>query len=719
MAPSARAGLFQDIYPRDLTTLLSHIHTGKVALPDFQRNFVWDPAMTQELIVSMAEGTYAGSVLCLPNTEALFAWREFQGAPALNGGRPAFLVLDGQQRLTSLYQAFHGVGEYRYYLNLRRLLDGEDFETCLFHLGSHSKQAQAYEAFDLQAQQLVLPLTVLKNGLSDFRRWSQKVARTQSQEGERDILEEALGEVDERWMQPIASYQFSVVTLSETTSAEAVCRMFEKLHLTGIRLSPFELLTARFWPKQISLRRLWEKAQDGHPIIADFLIDPYYIVQIISLVTSSPPLCTRKHILTLQPGTIAAWWDRTVESLARALEILRDDCGVIAPKWLPYSPLVMPLAAVLAKLTQPVSPQAGAIRQKLARWFWCSVFRQTYEQGSNSQAARDVGELLAWCAGGIPPESVRAFQFDPQLLREATTRQSALYCGTMCLILSRGPRDVYSGAKLRGELITGYRIDDHHVFPRAYLDRHGMTARLRDCVLNRTLIVRTTNKSLHTRAPADYLEQIRRTLGAGTFQELLQSHLLPSEPDSPLWRNDFERFLARRQEMVWQEIQRVTGLSQATPMLEDLAPPLSSGAHKSAHMTSSQEHTSGPAAWIRTLPSLEGYLEGQSDRIQRLLKALDQGIRALAPDIEAQTTKGRWCVGGVSYYSPERYFFRADFLQTGDGLTLSVFTGGQRWEGLNPSRSEPWGSYVIRTEADLPVALTWAKASYEARKRAL
>jgi hypothetical protein len=73
----------------------------------------------------------------------------------------------------------------------------------------------------------------------------------------------------------------------------------------------------------------------------------------------------------------------------------------------------------------------------------------------------------------------------------------------------------------------------------------------------------------------------------------------------------------------------------------------------------------------------------------------------------------------VSYYSPERYFFRADFLQTGDGLTLSVFTGGQRWEGLNPSRSEPWGSYVIRTEADLPVALTWAKASYEARKRAL
>jgi hypothetical protein len=129
-----------------------------------------------------------------------------------------------------------------------------------------------------------------------------------------------------------------------------------------------------------------------------------------------------------------------------------------------------------------------------------AVFGQTYDQGSNSQAAKDVGELLAWCVGGEPPESVSGFRFDPEVLRDITTRQSALYRGTMCLILSYGPRDVHSGAKLTGHLIAQSRIDGHHVFPRAYLDRQGVEARLRDCVLNRTLIDRTTNQSLRARA---------------------------------------------------------------------------------------------------------------------------------------------------------------------------------------------------------------------------
>jgi hypothetical protein len=643
MERPARMSLFEASTLCNLTELLSQIHIRETALVDFQRDFVWKPPMTQDLIVSIAHAHAAGDIWCIRNTYRVFTWREFQGGPALEGHQPTLLVLDGQQRLTSLYQAFYGVGEHRYYVKLRPLLEGVDFEDCVFHLHAESRQALAYETLDMQARDLVLPLSLLKGGMGDFGRWSRRIARMRSRDSESDALEDALSEVGEHWIRPIVDYQFPVVTLSATTGVAAVCRMFVKLNGTGIKLGPFELLTASCWPHDINLRRLWVKARSDYPIIAEFAVDPYYILQIIALLTSSPPVCTLKYVLTLQASTIAVWWARAVESLAKALEILRDDCGVIAPKWLPYNPLVMPLAAVLAKLTRPDSPEAGAIRQKLVRWFWCSVFKQTYEQGSNSQAARDVGELLTWCGGGEPPESVSGFQFDPHMLREATTRQSALYCGAMCLILSRSPRDVHSGAKLRGDLITGYRIDDHHVFPRAYLNRHGVAPRLRDCVLNRTLIVRTTNKSLHTRAPADYLDHIRTTLGAVKFQELLQSHLLPGEPDSPLWRNDLEGFLARRQELLWQEIQRVTGLTQATPMLDVIAPPPRSRAHANAPVTLSHERASGPATRLRALPGLQGYLAGQSDRTQRLLEALDHGLCALAPDIKAQPTPSlRW-----------------------------------------------------------------------------
>src|ERR671924_177107 len=100
-----RTSLFEASHLCQLTELLSHIHTGKTALVDFQRDFVWKPAMTQDLIVSIAHNHAAGDIWRIRHTGREFTWREFQDSPALDGCQPTFLVLDGQQRLTSLYQA--------------------------------------------------------------------------------------------------------------------------------------------------------------------------------------------------------------------------------------------------------------------------------------------------------------------------------------------------------------------------------------------------------------------------------------------------------------------------------------------------------------------------------------------------------------------------------------------------------------------------------------
>src|SRR6188768_2389039 len=135
--------LFEDTNPRELKELLGQIHKREAALPDFQRDFVWDPSATQELIVSIASNYPAGSLLRIRNTHNLFASREFQGAPPLGGHHATYLVLDGQQRLTSLYQAFFGVGEHRYFLNLGKLTDGADFEEAIFHVRATTKWAKA------------------------------------------------------------------------------------------------------------------------------------------------------------------------------------------------------------------------------------------------------------------------------------------------------------------------------------------------------------------------------------------------------------------------------------------------------------------------------------------------------------------------------------------------------------------------------------------------
>lgn len=551
--------IFEDTNPRALKELLSEIHNRTMALPDFQRDFVWEPGATQELIVSIANNYPAGSILRVRDAKRVFAAREFEGAPALGGAKHTFLVLDGQQRLTSLYQAFYGVGEHRYYLELRKLIDGADFEEAFFHVRATIKWVKAREDFKLQAKELLLPLSVLKGGAGEFGKWSRRVAR-QLPDMERIALEDCLDTIEEKWIHAIDDYHFPVVTLSDKTEPDALCTIFETLNRTGVKLSVFELLTARFWPKKINLRELWEKAIADYPVIEDFEVDPYYVLQGISLASRKAPSCKRGDVLNLGASDINNWWGKIVLGLATGLEILRDDCKVMLPKWLPYQTMLPPLAAVLARVGIPKTAKAGAQREKLKRWFWCAIFGLAYESGSNSKSAKDVAEMLPWLAGGDPPETVASFRFDPRALRDVTPRQRSIYRGTICLILNGGARDFHTQAVITGKLMAEQGIDDHHIFPDDFLQKKKgvKLARTRDCVLNRTLIDRTTNQMISNRAPSTYLADIKKTPGF-PFDAVLGSHGLPTGKTPPLWSDDYESFLTWRQDELWQRIRAVTG----------------------------------------------------------------------------------------------------------------------------------------------------------------
>ena len=564
--------IFEDTNPRELKELLADVNSLNMVLPDFQRDFVWDPWMTQELIVSIASNYPAGSLLRVRDTRGeFFAPREFQGATKLNGQRHTFLVLDGQQRLTSLFQAFYGVGEHRYYLDLKKLLSGHDFEEAIFHLRTTTKRVNELALTERQHEELIVPLSVLKNGSGGFTKWTRNAARRLADD-ERITLEDSLGDIEEKWIQTIDDYKFPVVTLAESTTTDALCTIFETLNRTGVKLSVFELLTARFWPKGVKLRELWEETLTNHPIVEEFEIDPYYMLQAIALCSRKAMSCKRSDVLELTPENIHDWWPKVVDGLVYGLGILRDDCHVMLPKWLPYNTMVLPLMALLAKSGAERTAVVGANREKIKRWFWCAVFGQAYESGANTQAAKDVTEMLAWFDGGEPPETVASVRFDPEALRDITPRQRAIYRGTICLIMSSGSgaRDFHTQSVITGSLMNQEGIDDHHLFPADYLAKQKgiTTARHRDCVLNRTLIDRTTNQIISNRPPSDYMAVIRDTPGF-PFDAVLESHALPAGGDSPFWTDDYEAFLTWRQDRLWQEIKRVTGIIEASDLEAD------------------------------------------------------------------------------------------------------------------------------------------------------
>ena len=128
-----------------------------------------------------------------------------------------------------------------------------------------------------------------------------------------------------------------------------------------MKLSVFDLLAARFWPERVRLRDLWDDAQTEHPILAEFDVDPYYILQAIAIYTAKgAPSCKRGDVLKMEVEQIHEGWNRVVRGVADMLQMLRDDCGVVLPNWLPYNPILIPAGAVFAKHGDTAGPQIGA-----------------------------------------------------------------------------------------------------------------------------------------------------------------------------------------------------------------------------------------------------------------------------------------------------------------------------------------------------------------------
>ena len=398
-----------------------------------------------------------------------------------------------------------------------------------------------------------MPLTAVR----DFgaARWRDDVVPRRDDDEDRERVRDLLREIEYACIDPLVKYAFPVTVLPEATPLEAVCTIFETLNRTGRPLTPFELVSARAFAGGHSLYDLWNGALERHPILGDFDVKPYYLLQCIALRLGVS--CKRRFVISLPADDIARGWDSAVTSMAAVLTLLRDECGVLTPKWLPYEPMLIPLATVWNEVEATTGPAHGAMRSKLKRWFWCASFTGEYESSSATLAERDAPVLKSWLTGGDEPEAVQAFEWNPERWRTVTTRQQGLYRATIALTLLQRPRDFHTGAPLTPELIEAGKIDDHHVFPRAYLRSVGKGDTV-DSVLNHCLIDRATNIRISKQAPSAYLEEMRTELGP-TLDEVLRSHRLPTGPRSPLATDDFEAFLEWREQALDEALAAVTG----------------------------------------------------------------------------------------------------------------------------------------------------------------
>ncbi|MFE5629659.1 DUF262 domain-containing protein [Streptomyces sp. NPDC056543] len=562
-----------------ISELMADIRRGRLAIPDFQRSFVWDPSDTQKLLVSIIARYPAGTLLFWEQKTPQIRRRGFEGFDNAPLRDNAALVLDGQQRMTSIFRALSGVGPQKFYVDLNALqglhfdhdgpLDASRLDDVIVYreinARSVSKRPPTSPAEEIKMG--LFPLALIES--DRIEEWLDEM------EGATDLFEDwreqrkKLRELIRNYLRPIGNYRFPVVELPESTPLDAVCRIFETLNRTGIKLTVFELLAARFWPAGVDLRDMWETAREKHPILGIFDVDAYSLLQAVSLLatarnaspfgrTRRTASAQRSDVLELKPDELKLHWDRVAQGAARALTFLRDECGVLAPKWLPYSMMIVPLAAVWNDVEEKRGAENGAALLKIRRFFWCSVFSRNYDQGGNSQAGRDFTDLTAWLSGEeTTPEAVRDFSFSDGVLDTARINLQALYKGVMALTLSAGARDFHTGSILTPEKILQENVDAHHVFPKKHLEASPTSANS-ELILNRALIDKRTNQSIGSRAPSTYIATMSDAMGEEEVSGILQSHLLPTGENSPLATDDYDQFLSERKALILAEIRRAT-----------------------------------------------------------------------------------------------------------------------------------------------------------------
>lgn len=558
-----------------LDDLLKAVNEGALQLPDFQRPWRWDDERIRSLIASISVSFPINAIMTLENGgNVSFKPRLIEGASLDRPPIPDILLLDGQQRLTSLYQALFTEAPVRtrdlrgkvlhrhYYINMELALsDAGERDEWIFGVPEDRQVRRLREieldlsSPELEYKQKMFPL----DQIFDAASWRRGFNRYHGQDDDKaDLFDRFEEEVIERFKK----YQVPVIQLAKNTSKEAVCLVFEKVNTGGVTLTVFELVTASFAAENFQLREDWEQRRDRmrerFEILSSVQGDQF--LQAVTLMATlerrrlamstnpsadrQPAVgCRRREILQLSLAEYERWAEAVERGFVEAARFLRRQ-HVFKAQDIPYQTQLVPLAAIFSDLGQHAT--ADSVQQNIARWYWCGVLGEMYAGAVETIFARDLLEVVNWIkAQGGEPSTIRDAGFQANRLLTLRTRNSAAYKGIHALLMREGSLDFRTAEPLVFQVFDEESVDIHHIFPQKWCNENNppIPPTRFNSIVNKTAISAHTNRMIGGRAPSDYLERLEAEIDSARLSEVLRSHLIP---ERALRNDDFWGFFETR-----------------------------------------------------------------------------------------------------------------------------------------------------------------------------
>ncbi len=575
-----------------LYDILKSAHSGKIQLPDFQRGWVWDDSRIKGIIASIAKSFPIGAIMLLEtgNESIKFKTKAVEGVSLSTPTKPDLLILDGQQRITSLYQAIirNEVVSTRnekgyeikrwYYIDMAKALDpSADLEEAIISI-NENKQVTANigrtVVLDLSKEEyeyknLMYPVCMIDE-YSVWRRDFNKYWKHDSAKSE------FWDNFEDKIINSFNKYMLPVIVMKKENKKEAVCQVFEKVNTGGVSLTVFELLTATYASDDFDLKQEWLEIKDNFSrmkLLSN--VSNTEMIQAITLLStynkkqekmranvSSDELpavsCKRKDMLNLTLQEFKAHKGAIVQGYQRASKILLEN-HIFNARDLPYNTQLIPLSAILAVLGDEIENIGN--KRKLMQWFWCGVFGELYGSANESRYALDLPQVVDWIKNNsAEPKTIYDTNFSPSRLHTLRTRNSAAYKGVYALLMDDETKDWLSATRIDFSTYFSEAIDIHHIFPVAWCEKNKIDRSDYDCIVNKTPLSGRTNRIVSGDAPSKYLVRIQKHAGVdgALFQGILKSHVL--SPDY-LYADDFSGFFSDRKEQILQRIEKAIGKS--------------------------------------------------------------------------------------------------------------------------------------------------------------
>lgn len=523
-----------DVIPGSIkvSKLISRILEGEIKIPPFQREFVWSEEQVVELLDSIYKDYPIGSVLLWETNETLKSQREIGGfkIPEKRPELPWIYVLDGQQRITSIFGVF---------CDRKIKVTNEELAAKFNLVFDFENKSFKYED-EITSSSLIMPLQLI------FDNYAFNMFMTKDNRFDQATTKEAA-----KLQSTFQNYELPTVTITKRKKEE-VSIMFERVNSTGTPLSTLDLLTAWTWTEEYYLKEIFDNIFDllESKNFGNFK-DKLILQCFCAMISESTKT---KDILVLDPKMVRDSTPKLIESIEKAIDLLSTELNVSTEEFLPKPQQFVGLVYLYSRIPKLTAEQLDTV----TCWFWRTSFSNRYSAGTDERMNEDIAFFKQISQNNFSGLEKYKSALKQDIFSEKTLVKTNYWSkATLLLMASQTPLDLTNGQKIElgTAMSTFNRKEYHHIFPRTFLkEKWSLSTPEINRLANFCFLPSGSNKNISKKAPSDYFFNL---IPKGQKQDILRSNIVPHN-DNIYKNNDYKQFIDERSNLLLKIAKQLT-----------------------------------------------------------------------------------------------------------------------------------------------------------------